>query len=91
MGDAPPKCLQCGSENVEKLLSPPSVIFKGSGFYKTDSGKKSEAVEGQMKAPGGQKKDKEGGATKEGKVPKSGEEKPKSERKKGLAKEGEDP
>ena len=91
MGGAPPKCLQCGSANVEKLLSPPPVIFKGSGFYKTDSGKKNEAIEGQMKAPEGQKKDKEGGAAKEGKLPKSGEEKPKSEGKKGLAKGAEAP
>ena len=34
-----PKCLECGSKNIEKLLSPPPVIFKGSGFYKTDDRK----------------------------------------------------
>ena len=37
-GGEAPKCLACGSANVEKLLAPPPVIFKGSGFYKTDGG-----------------------------------------------------
>lgn len=32
-----PKCLECGHPETQKLLSPPAVIFKGSGFYKTDS------------------------------------------------------
>src|SRR3989344_272443 len=36
-GEAPVLCLKCGSTEVTKLLSPPSVIFKGGGFYKTDS------------------------------------------------------
>lgn len=31
------KCLECGSANTHKLLSAPSIILKGGGFYKTDS------------------------------------------------------
>lgn len=33
-------CPECGSKNTKKLLSAPSIIFKGSGFYKTDYSKK---------------------------------------------------
>lgn len=36
-GASPPACRHCGSADVTKLLSPPPVIFKGKGFYKTDS------------------------------------------------------
>lgn len=32
-----PKCLECGHPKTQKLLSAPSVIFKGKGFYKTDN------------------------------------------------------
>lgn len=32
-----PACPQCGSKKTEKMLSMPSVVFKGSGFYKNDS------------------------------------------------------
>ncbi|MBI5156043.1 zinc ribbon domain-containing protein [Candidatus Peregrinibacteria bacterium] len=32
-----PKCPACGSGMTEKLISPPAVHFKGSGWYKTDS------------------------------------------------------
>ena len=38
-GEPLPNCRHCGSAHVEKLLSPPSVIFKGTGFYRTDSQK----------------------------------------------------
>ncbi|MFW5998535.1 MAG: FmdB family zinc ribbon protein [Bacillota bacterium] len=30
------KCPECGSD-VKKLIGNPGVIFKGSGFYSTDS------------------------------------------------------
>lgn len=34
-----PQCLLCGHAETEKLLAPPAgIIFKGSGFYKTDFG-----------------------------------------------------
>ena len=31
------KCLECGSDKTQKLLSAPAIILKGQGFYKTDS------------------------------------------------------
>ena len=34
-----PKCPKCGSKQTEKQIAPPSIQFKGSGFYKTDSRK----------------------------------------------------
>lgn len=34
------KCLECGSEKTQKLLSTPAIILKGGGFYKTDSRRK---------------------------------------------------
>jgi putative FmdB family regulatory protein len=39
-----PVCPSCGSKKTEKLLSPPmGIVFKGSGFYKTDSSPKEKA------------------------------------------------
>jgi putative FmdB family regulatory protein len=35
-----PPCPECGSKKTEKLISPPAIHFKGSGFYKTDSASK---------------------------------------------------
>ncbi|MSR87376.1 zinc ribbon domain-containing protein [Candidatus Peribacteria bacterium] len=32
-----PACPACTSKRTEKLLAPPAVHFKGSGWYKTDS------------------------------------------------------
>ncbi len=32
-----PPCVKCKSKRVEKLMSPPAIHFKGSGFYKTDA------------------------------------------------------
>lgn len=32
-----PACPECGSKKTEKMLSMPGIVFKGSGFYKTDS------------------------------------------------------
>ncbi|MBI2635761.1 zinc ribbon domain-containing protein [Candidatus Peregrinibacteria bacterium] len=34
---AQPACPSCSSKRVEKLIAPPAVHFKGSGWYKTDS------------------------------------------------------
>ncbi|MBU0458472.1 hypothetical protein KJ652_06955 [Patescibacteria group bacterium] len=36
-----PSCPQCSGE-VEKLIAPPTVHFKGGGFYNTDNRKKSD-------------------------------------------------
>jgi putative FmdB family regulatory protein len=32
-----PACPACGSKRTQKLMTPPTIQFKGSGFYKTDS------------------------------------------------------
>lgn len=32
-----PSCPNCKNANVEKLIAAPAVIFKGKGFYRTDS------------------------------------------------------
>ncbi len=34
---ATPVCPSCGKKKTEKLLTPPAVVFKGAGWYKTDS------------------------------------------------------
>jgi putative FmdB family regulatory protein len=51
-----PACPACKSKRTEKLLTPPAVQFKGSGFYKTDSAKtvsakKKEEVKESTKVP----------------------------------------
>ncbi len=33
---AKPACPVCKGKMVMKLISPPTVVFKGTGFYKTD-------------------------------------------------------
>lgn len=30
-------CPECGSGSIHKVISPCGIIFKGSGFYKTDN------------------------------------------------------
>ena len=32
-----PVCPKCKSKKTEKLMSSPAIVFKGSGWYKTDS------------------------------------------------------
>lgn len=39
MGAPAPACPECGNPQTERQISPPPVIFKGDGFYKTDSKK----------------------------------------------------
>lgn len=36
-------CPECGSKDTHRLLPRVSVQFKGSGYYKTDHGRKSSA------------------------------------------------
>ena len=31
------KCPNCGKKSLRKVFSPVGIVFKGSGFYKTDS------------------------------------------------------
>ncbi len=68
MGAPAPACPECGSDDVERQISPPPVIFKGDGFYKTDSAKTVK---------------KEGADTKKGKKPEKddSEKKPKESQK----------
>lgn len=37
--EATPVCPACQSKKTEKLIAPPAVHFKGTGWYKTDSRK----------------------------------------------------
>jgi len=49
---ATPACPSCKNKKTEKLLTPPAVQFKGSGFYKTDSSKPTPAAKpAEAKAP----------------------------------------
>ena len=45
------KCLQCGKDSIEKLISAPSFRLKGSGWYETDfkTGKKKNLSEDTSK------------------------------------------
>lgn len=36
MNDRLKECPECGSPHVERLISAPEIIFKGSGFHATD-------------------------------------------------------
>ncbi len=69
------KCPECGGV-VEQLLSPPAVLFKGSGWYVTDYAKKGEAAAAAS----------EGGAEKPDKSEKKEEGKHKPEHKKSAEK-----
>jgi predicted nucleic acid-binding Zn ribbon protein len=50
--DAPPRqaCPRCGAV-ARRLLFPPPVVFKGSGFYVTDSRKGSSVTIGDVGGP----------------------------------------
>ena len=46
-------CLECGAPSLRRVIFPAGVIFKGSGWYKTDSRPKpktSEAAEAKKEA-----------------------------------------
>lgn len=42
-------CPECGGE-LRKVFAPPTITFKGSGFYATDHGKKAKTGGGGDKA-----------------------------------------
>ena len=44
IGDPPPAC-RCGA-TVRRIVSPPAIRFKGSGFYVNDYPKAGEGPEG---------------------------------------------
>jgi len=48
--DSLTQCPQCKGE-IRKVYTAIGVVFKGSGFYKTDSVKKSAAVDAPKVAP----------------------------------------
>lgn len=55
MTDAPlRKCGTCGKK-VERVLFPPSIHYKGTGFYSTDYGKGGKKPKADGKSEGGAK------------------------------------
>jgi putative FmdB family regulatory protein len=61
------KCPHCGGK-VERLLAPPAIQFKGSGWYVTDyAGKKPPAAEGPPAEKSAAKESAKEPATKESK------------------------
>ncbi len=47
-----PPCPECKGTDVRKVIRPPMVVFKGTGFYKTDSSAKHvEATAPKADAP----------------------------------------
>lgn len=68
-GKEPTACSDCGEEALQRLISRPAIIFKGPGFYVTDSRSSTDSASG-------------GGASKETKSSESSsttESKPKSD------------
>ena len=49
--EGPSVCERCGGE-LRRVLYPTGIIFKGSGFYRTDS-RKSESTSSEAKPAGG--------------------------------------
>ena len=45
-----PACPTCGTEETEKLIAPPAIHFKGSGFYKTDGATKAASKKEEPKS-----------------------------------------
>lgn len=60
--DALTGCPECGGE-LRKVFAPPAIAFKGSGFYATDHGKKSNETPTKKEGPGDTSKD---GSSKDG-------------------------
>lgn len=62
-------CPACGEEQLRKVYNAVGVVFKGSGFYKTDhrsDSRRSGASAGSSGSSGGESKGSEGGASKSG-------------------------
>lgn len=67
--DALTTCPACGEEQLRKVYNAVGVVFKGSGFYKTDhrsDSRKNGASSGSSGSSGGESKGSEGGASKSG-------------------------
>lgn len=54
--DALAKCPNCGKQ-PRRLIAPPAIVFKGSGWYKTDSRPKPSAESGSAPAKSDTKSD----------------------------------
>jgi len=52
--DALTACPECGGE-LRKVFAPPTITFKGSGFYATDHGKKAKSASSPDKKDTGDK------------------------------------
>ena len=52
------RCPQCSCTRTQKIVSQVGVIFKGTGFYKTDCRKEGSGGNGKSSATGSDKKDK---------------------------------
>ena len=72
MEEGPSTCERCGGE-LRRVLFPAGIIFKGSGFYKTDSRPSSTSAESgsgstTKPAPSGERKAPAGGSNSESSV-----------------------
>jgi putative FmdB family regulatory protein len=50
-------CPACGSDQLARVFNPAGIVFKGSGFYLTDSRKQAEAKASAGKSPEGKSPD----------------------------------
>ncbi len=59
------ECPSCGQPTLRKLFNGVGVVFKGSGFYRTDSRSSGSASEGSSKSSGGVEKGEKKSSTKD--------------------------
>ncbi len=64
-------CPNCGKKELRKVLFPTGVVFKGSGFYVTDSKSQAKSSTSSSGESSGES-DKSGGSDKSGSSDKSG-------------------
>jgi predicted nucleic acid-binding Zn ribbon protein len=68
-------CPSCGGSELKRIFRPAGIVFKGSGFYVTDS-RKPSATDASASKTGGASKEggpsKEAGSSKEGGASKEG-------------------
>ena len=62
------KCEECGKGMVKRVLHAPPVVFKGSGWYATDSRSKTGSESGKSDSPAAESESKKSG-TSEGSSP----------------------
>lgn len=59
------ECPSCGQPTLRKLFNGVGVVFKGSGFYRTDSRSSGSASEGSSKGSGGAEQGEKKSSTKD--------------------------